>query len=178
MFSPFPKSEKSKEELLFRLLEHKNTIFYICLGYTSDYPQAEELTQEVYLKVWEKIESIETGLNLKAWILTLAKNKCLDHVRREKIRRSFLVDLIARKQKNECPISFYTKISMMMKNDFPISPIIKERELIVDLAGVEQIEEWIQQEYPLPFRKEPDISYSNSQNDVNKISQSDDLIKY
>ncbi|MCK4836352.1 MAG: RNA polymerase sigma factor, partial [Candidatus Aminicenantes bacterium] len=51
-----------------------------------------------YLKVWEKIETIETGLNLKAWVLTLAKNKCLDHVRREKIRRSFLVDLIARKQ--------------------------------------------------------------------------------
>jgi len=37
-------------------------------------------------------------------------------------------------------------------------PIIKERKLIVDLAGAEQIEEWIQQEYPLPFRKEPDTS--------------------
>ena len=37
-------------------------------------------------------------------------------------------------------------------------PVIKERKLIVDLAGTEQIEEWIQQEYPLPFRKEPDAS--------------------
>lgn len=34
-------------------------------------------------------------------------------------------------------------------------PLIKERELMVDLAGDEQIQEWIEKDYPLPFRKEP-----------------------
>ncbi len=34
-------------------------------------------------------------------------------------------------------------------------PLIKERELMVDLAGEVQIKEWIENDYPLPFRKEP-----------------------
>lgn len=34
-------------------------------------------------------------------------------------------------------------------------PLIKERELMVDLAGEVQIKEWIENDYPLPFRKKP-----------------------
>ncbi|MFO7981221.1 MAG: hypothetical protein R6V00_10375 [Candidatus Aminicenantes bacterium] len=37
-------------------------------------------------------------------------------------------------------------------------PLIKERKLMVDLAGEEQIQEWVENDYPLPFRKEPDVS--------------------
>ncbi len=33
-------------------------------------------------------------------------------------------------------------------------PLIKERELMVDLAGEEQIREWVERGYPFPFRKE------------------------
>jgi len=48
-------------------------------------------------------------------------------------------------------------------------PVIKERKLIVDLAGAEQIEEWIRQEYPLPFRKEPDESPPPENNNHKKV---------
>lgn len=34
-------------------------------------------------------------------------------------------------------------------------PLIRERELMVDLAGEVQIKEWIENDYPLPFQKEP-----------------------
>lgn len=34
-------------------------------------------------------------------------------------------------------------------------PLIKNRELVVDLAGEAQIKEWVENDYPLPFRKEP-----------------------
>ncbi|MBD3414918.1 MAG: hypothetical protein GF421_10870 [Candidatus Aminicenantes bacterium] len=33
-------------------------------------------------------------------------------------------------------------------------PLIKERELMADLAGKEQIKGWAEKDYPLPFRKE------------------------
>ena len=49
-------------------------------------------------------------------------------------------------------------------------PVIKERKLIVDLAGAEQIEEWIKQEYPLPFRKEPTASPSPGEESIKNTS--------
>jgi len=42
-------------------------------------------------------------------------------------------------------------------------PLIKERKLMVDLAGEEQIKEWVEKDYPLPFRKEP-MALSQSEN--------------
>jgi hypothetical protein len=48
-------------------------------------------------------------------------------------------------------------------------PVIKERNLIVDLAGAEQIEEWIQQKYPLPFRKNSDESAPSENNKHKKV---------
>ena len=68
-----PKVANSKEKIFHHLLEYKNTIFYICMGYTSDYAQAEELTQDIFLKAWEQIEKIKHSLNLKGWFFTLAK---------------------------------------------------------------------------------------------------------
>jgi len=54
-------------------------------------------------------------------------------------------------------------------------PVIKERKLIVDLAGAGQIEKWIQQEYLLPFIKDPDSS-SYTEKEIIKNTSSGSLM--
>lgn len=108
----------SEREVLFhQLLEYQKTVFYICLGYAPDYSQAEELAQEIYLKAWARIGTIKHCLNLKAWLFTLARNTCLDYLRKEKIRKLFLLDLMAR-QPQEINVRHNTpEQSMVLKED-------------------------------------------------------------
>ena len=77
----------SKDMLVQRLLEKKQTIFYICLGFTSDPVQAEELTQDVYLKAIARLNSLKDRSQSDAWLLRIARNVCLNHHRRNALTR-------------------------------------------------------------------------------------------
>jgi RNA polymerase sigma-70 factor (ECF subfamily) len=61
-----------------RLLIHQETIFRICLGYSRNYAEAEDLTQEVYLKAYQSLPSLRDSSSAKDWLIRIAKNACLD----------------------------------------------------------------------------------------------------
>ena len=107
----------SEREVLFhQLLEYQKTVFYICMGYAPDYSRAEELAQEIYLKAWARIGTIKHCMNLKAWLFTLARNTCLDYLRKEKIRKLFLLDLMSR-QPQEINVRHNTPEQSMVLNE-------------------------------------------------------------
>lgn len=42
---------------------------------------AEDILQEVFIKVWNKRHEMHTYLNMEAWCMRLVKNKCLDTIK-------------------------------------------------------------------------------------------------
>ena len=48
-----------KQELFNELMTYKEIVFQICLGYSKNPWDAEDLTQEVYLKAYRKNESLK-----------------------------------------------------------------------------------------------------------------------
>jgi RNA polymerase sigma-70 factor (ECF subfamily) len=67
-----------KEELL----AYHESIYLICLGFTRNPTVAEDLCQDVYLKAWGKLHTVRNGGALKSWIIRIARNVCLDFVRK------------------------------------------------------------------------------------------------
>jgi len=67
-----------------RLLIHQETIFRICLGYSRNYVEAEDLAQEVYLKAYQSLPGLRDSSSAKDWLIRIAKNACLD--RQKKLR--------------------------------------------------------------------------------------------
>lgn len=54
---------------------------------------AEDLVQEVMLTVWRLADQYRTELGSPStWIFTMARNRLIDHVRRERVRRGDLTD--------------------------------------------------------------------------------------
>lgn len=45
---------------------------------------AEDLTQEVFLKVWKNLKKFKKDKNFKAWVLTIARNCAIDFLRKKK----------------------------------------------------------------------------------------------
>jgi RNA polymerase sigma-70 factor (ECF subfamily) len=69
------------------LLAHRKTVFLICLGFARNRGDAEDLAQETYLHALRRVPELRDETLLKAWLCRIARNTCLDHLRRAKLRR-------------------------------------------------------------------------------------------
>jgi RNA polymerase sigma-70 factor (ECF subfamily) len=45
---------------------------------------AEDITQEVFVKVWKNLKRFDPSKNFKTWIFTIAKNTALDYFKKKK----------------------------------------------------------------------------------------------
>ena len=66
---------------------YQNTLFGYIYQLMLNYQAAEDIFQETWLKVIEKIEQFNPKYNFKNWLFTIARNLCLDSLRKIKKRR-------------------------------------------------------------------------------------------
>jgi RNA polymerase sigma-70 factor (ECF subfamily) len=71
------------------LLTYKENIFCICLGFSKNPYDAEDLTQDVFLKAYQNIGTLRNPSISKEWLLRIARNTCLDHKKRKLFSREF-----------------------------------------------------------------------------------------
>lgn len=60
------------------------------LGYTEGGEVATDITQEVFVKVYERWEEFETIENAKAFLYTIARNLSLDYLRHKKAENNYI----------------------------------------------------------------------------------------
>jgi RNA polymerase sigma-70 factor (ECF subfamily) len=64
-------------------------VFAIAYHFTMKREDAEELSQEIFLKIFENLHRYDGGFPLVAWVLSLSRNLCIDRYRRKKREKSF-----------------------------------------------------------------------------------------
>ncbi len=69
-----------------RLYERTSAkLFGVCLRILNDRPEAEDVLQEVYVKVWNKADRFATGrASGIAWLAAIARNQAIDRLRARK----------------------------------------------------------------------------------------------
>lgn len=50
---------------------------------------AEDIVQSIFLYIWERRETIIIRKNLSSFLLTVAKNKCIDYIRKSSVEKQF-----------------------------------------------------------------------------------------
>jgi RNA polymerase sigma-70 factor (ECF subfamily) len=63
---------------------HYRHVFALCLGVLGNVHDAEDIAQEAMLKGLVKIKKLGRGEQYEAWILQIARNLCIDFLRRRK----------------------------------------------------------------------------------------------
>ena len=62
-------------------------VLRLCLGYCNgNEPQAKDLAQEVFIKVWDNLKTFREEASLSTWIYRITVNTCLVHIRNNKKR--------------------------------------------------------------------------------------------
>ena len=64
-------------------------VYAIAYHFTMKREDAEELSQEIFLKLFENLDRYDGGFPLIAWVLSVSRNLCIDRYRRRKREKSF-----------------------------------------------------------------------------------------
>jgi len=75
----------------FRVLfeRYAPKIYNFALSYLRNEQEAEEMVQDVFLKIWEKRENLDKSKNIKSFIFKIAVNSIYDLIRRKNIEGAF-----------------------------------------------------------------------------------------
>lgn len=72
-------------EALKELFErYKRPIFNFCLKLTNNRADAEDVTAEVFLKLFKKQYAPQSGVKFSTWLYTIARNDCISRLRKRK----------------------------------------------------------------------------------------------
>src|SRR5690349_21614456 len=73
--------QRAFEKLVSR---YQSSIFNFICHSLGDYDLACDISQQVFLQLYISMPTLRTGEPLKAWLFQVARNRCLDELRRKK----------------------------------------------------------------------------------------------
>src|SRR6185295_11669533 len=74
------------------MLRYRRRVFHIAYKFTGKHDDTEDLTQEIFLKVFKSLDKFNQDADFSTWLGSVARNYCIDHYRASKREKEVLVD--------------------------------------------------------------------------------------
>lgn len=65
---------------------YQGRVFGICIHYMRDREEARDAAQEVFVKLYERLDTLDQRAAFLPWLIRLTRNACIDRLRRLKVR--------------------------------------------------------------------------------------------
>jgi RNA polymerase sigma factor (sigma-70 family) len=69
--------------------QHKDTVYNVALHYVQQVEDAQEITQDVFVAVYQSIDSFQGAATVSTWIYRITVNKCLDFIKAKQRKKRF-----------------------------------------------------------------------------------------
>ncbi|WP_430400739.1 RNA polymerase sigma factor [Flavobacterium sp.] len=79
--------------------EHQSLVYNVALNYVQSVEDAEEITQDVFLKVHESLSDFKENSSLKTWLYRITINQSLDFIKKKNSKKRFFI--FGKKSQNE-----------------------------------------------------------------------------
>lgn len=89
MAGDYKEKNLSEEQLKQTMDQYGEYLIRLAYLYVKDWQAAEDIMQEVFLAYYRKVDQFEQRSSLKTYLSKMTINKCHDHLRSWKNRRSF-----------------------------------------------------------------------------------------
>ncbi|CAN5449235.1 sigma-70 family RNA polymerase sigma factor [soil metagenome] len=66
-------------EAIVRL--HWRKVFNVAYKFVGRHEEAEDLTQDIFLKIFKALHTFDRRANFQTWIISISRNLCIDHYR-------------------------------------------------------------------------------------------------
>lgn len=81
--------------------EHTDYLLRLAYLYVKDWPAAEDIVQDVFLKFYQKFEQFEERSSLKTYLAKMTINKCKDYLKSWRYRKQILTNSFSNETKKE-----------------------------------------------------------------------------
>jgi RNA polymerase sigma-70 factor (ECF subfamily) len=85
---------------------YKKSLFGLIYHYVGEYHEAENILQQVWLQLYLSLASIHPSVQIKPWLVTVARNRSLDFLRHKHVLSKLLLlfcEVEARIEEDEVP---------------------------------------------------------------------------
>ena len=93
MSADTPSPQQSTDEIIERCLDgdqaaweaivrlYRRKVFNVAYKFVGRHDQAEDLTQDVFLKLYKSLDTFDRRANFQTWLISVSRNLCIDHYR-------------------------------------------------------------------------------------------------
>lgn len=82
--------------------QYKNMVFNLALHYVQSKEDAEEITQDVFVAVFQSLESFRQGAAVSTWLYRITINRSLDFIKAKKRKKRYaFISSLFKEQSNE-----------------------------------------------------------------------------
>jgi RNA polymerase sigma-70 factor (ECF subfamily) len=76
------------DELAWEALvrQHQSRVYGVALHYLGNAEDARDVAQEIFVRIYKKLDSCSEASRFLPWMLRIARNACIDHIRRRHAR--------------------------------------------------------------------------------------------
>ena len=60
---------------------HRRKVFNIAYKFVGKHDLAEDLTQDIFLKIFKSLHTFDRRANFQTWLVSVSRNLCIDHYR-------------------------------------------------------------------------------------------------
>src|SRR4051795_398730 len=60
---------------------HWRKVFNVAYKFVGKHDQAEDLTQDIFLKIFKSLDTFDRRANFQTWLISISRNLCIDHYR-------------------------------------------------------------------------------------------------
>ena len=61
--------------------QHRRKVFNIAYKFVGRHDEAEDLTQEIFLRIFKALHTFDRRANFQTWLISISRNLCIDHYR-------------------------------------------------------------------------------------------------
>ena len=109
--------------------EYQNMVFSTAMRLLASQAEAEDISQEVFLKAYERFDQLRNSPTVAGWLKTVATNMSLNHLTRYRSRWSFFSEMFSRGEQGE-----EREIDFPETRDFEAEIASADRNTVVERA--------------------------------------------
>lgn len=129
----------TQKEFLLQIMPFKNKVYRLAKRLLISSDEAEDATQELFVKLWNKRESIAELKSVEAYAMTMTKNYCYDRLKSKQasnlklVHTNYVSKDVSLDKKVELDNS--VQIVKQLMNQLP-----EQQRIIIQLRDVEEYE--------------------------------------
>jgi len=127
---------KNGEEQAFQVLFRKyySSLCHFARQFLNDNELAEETVQDMFVKIWEKRESLNIETSVKHYFFRSVRNQCLNQIQHEKIKKQYASMVIESAHQEINPNEFFIEVDLVKRIEKSIDSLPPKRKEIFRLS--------------------------------------------